>query len=129
MQAVYASLPVVAGRLCLSGITQALSGSILQSPPSMIRNPFRHKWRYGLKTNSHGSNLIRRTTLSRAAGAKMPNQAMQRTADRPYCLALRACEHHFSLARSLIFSLVRRHDRINLAITMKSAFIMLSRGR
>jgi len=77
MQAVYASLRAVAGRLCLSGITQALSGSTLQSPPSMIRNPFRHKWRYGLKTNSHGSNLIRCAALSRATGAKMPNQAMR----------------------------------------------------
>ena len=84
MQAVYASLRAVAGRLCLSGITQALSGSTLQSPPSMIRNPFRHKWRYGLKTNSHGFNLIRRAMLSRAAGAKMRNQAMQRTVDCPY---------------------------------------------
>jgi len=84
MQAVCASLRAVAGRLCLSGITQAPSGSILQSPRSMIRNPFRHKWRYGLKTNSHGSNSIRHAPLSRATEAKMPDQTMQRTAECPY---------------------------------------------
>jgi hypothetical protein len=44
----------------------------------MIRNPFRQKWQYGLKTNFHGSNLIRRATLSRTAGTKMPNRAMKR---------------------------------------------------
>jgi hypothetical protein len=48
----------------------------------MIRNPFRHKWPYGLKTNFHGSNLIRRAALFHAAETKMPNQAMQRTAGR-----------------------------------------------
>ncbi len=63
-------------------MTQALDGLTLQSPLLMIRNPFRHKRPYGLKTNFHGSNLIRRAELFHAAETKMPNQAMQRTATR-----------------------------------------------
>jgi hypothetical protein len=49
------------------------------------------------------------------------NQAMQRTADRPLCVDLRACERHFSLARSLILGLVRPMERR--AITV--AFVCL----
>jgi hypothetical protein len=82
MQADCAFLRAVAARLCLSGMMQALGGLILQSPLLMTRNPFRHKWPYGLKTNFHGSTLIRRAALSHAAEMKMPNQAMQRTAGR-----------------------------------------------
>jgi hypothetical protein len=48
----------------------------------MTRNPFRHEWQYGLKTNFHGSNLIRRGALSHAVETKMPNQAMQQAACR-----------------------------------------------
>ena len=77
MQADCASLRAVAARLCLSGMTQALGGLTLQSPLLMIRHPFRHKWLYGLKTNFHGSNLIRRAALFHAAETKMANQAMQ----------------------------------------------------
>jgi hypothetical protein len=46
---------------------------MLQSPLLMTRNPFRHKWPYGLKTSFHGSNLIRRAALSHAAETKTPN--------------------------------------------------------
>ena len=74
MPAAYASLRAVAGRTCLSGITQPLNGSISPSPRLMIRTLFRHKWQYGLKTSFHGSNLIRRAKLSRATGTKTPNQ-------------------------------------------------------
>jgi hypothetical protein len=80
MQADCASSRAVAARLYLFGMTQALNGSMLRSPLWMIRNLFRHKWPYGLKTNFHGSNFIRRAALSRAAETKMPNQSIWLTA-------------------------------------------------
>ena len=74
MPAACASLPAVAGRLCLSGITPAPSGSISPSPRWMIRKPFRHRWLSGLKTNFPGSNFIRRAKLFRATGTKSPSR-------------------------------------------------------